>query len=177
MFLYCSLDLWHDTPCDFVNRTPPPLTGGRTGGQTQNTLWAPECNQPPHAGPCNGFPCKFVTKLVELGIYPLPTNAEAIKAPTDYGSYFVPSDRCTLPNGHSGLCNGLMCGPELARVKKIILDSYTKPTKTYYGYEWPYDEETEEEKKMHIDPTVAVAYGVAIVFSALVLLSYFRRDK
>ena len=132
VFLYCSLDLWHDTPCDFVNRTPPPLTGG----QTQNTLWAPECNQPPHAGPCNGFPCEFVTKLVELGIYPLPTNAEAIKAPTD-----------------------------------------DVPPNVYMGYEWPYDEETEEEKKMHIDPTVAVAYGVAIVFSALVLLSYFRRDK
>jgi len=52
------------------------------------------------------------------------------------------------------------------------------PPNVYMGYEWPYDEETEEEKKkMHIDPTVAVAYGVAIVFSALVLLSYFRRDK
>lgn len=123
--LYCSLDFGHDTPCDFVVDSR-----SFAGGQTQNTLWAPGCNQPPHAGPCNGFPCEFVTKLVELGIYPLKL------------------------------------------VEQVV------PPNVYMGYEWPYDEETEEEKKkMHIDPTVAVAYGVAIVFSALVLLSYFRRDK
>ena len=73
---------------------------------------------------------------------------------------------CSLDFGHDTPCDFVVDSRSFAGAREV-----------YMGYEWPYDEETEEEKKMHIDPTVAVAYGVAIVFSALVLLSYFRRDK